>query len=101
MTWLLILLLACKTQAPCDLYQEGLDRDTCLHDQILATDDLNLVTSLARQIGDPIVRSAAVYTWVAAHNRELSPTSGGPLCDLLDSRERQTCQRKLTLQHLR
>ena len=53
-----------------------------------------------RQIPVPIVRSAAVNGWLAAHP-STSPNEGQVLCGLLPSLEQETCTRRVNSPHLR
>ncbi len=103
MVWALFLALGCAGGAPCDRYAKGMDRDACLHDRVLASTpgELSAVIALAEQIEDPVMRGAAVFTWVNNHNRELDPKAAEPLCALLEGRERASCSRKLSSVHLR
>ena len=80
-----------------------MDRDACLHDRVLSSpaSALSSVITTAQQIDDPVVRGAAVFTWVNTHNRELDPKAAEPLCALLEGRERASCSRKLSSVHLR
>lgn len=96
-------ILGCGAGEPCARYAEGMDRDACLHDQVLASPPAEVasVISLARRIDDPVVRGAAVFSWVNTHNRELDPKAAEPLCLLLEGRERASCSRKLSSVHLR
>lgn len=95
--------MACVQGDPCLSKREGMDRDACLHDAVLASPASALTTVIgkAQQIQDPVVRGAAVFTWVNTHNRELDPKAAAPLCALLEGRERASCSRKLSAVHLR
>lgn len=99
----LITMLACGGGEPCTDVAPGMDQDACLHDQVLATPaaELDRALVLLGQIGDPVIRSAAIFTWVSQNNRDLTPERGMSMCRLLDGRERNTCERKLQSVHLR
>lgn len=93
----------CGAGATCERLAPGMDRDLCLHDRIMALpgEQHADALALARQIQDPVVRGAAVFTWVIQHNREIDPKAGQALCGLLMGQERETCTRKLSQVHLR
>lgn len=99
----LITLLACGRGEPCANEAPGLEQDACLHDQVLATPaaQLDVALVLLGRINDPVIRSAAIFTWVSTNNRELTPERGMSMCRLLEGRERNTCERKLQSVHLR
>ena len=82
---------------------EGIERDHCLHDQLLAlpASAPDQVVDLAGQISDPMVRGAAVSGWIAAHVNEVPMDKGKQLCDLLEGRDRGYCQRRLSSPHLK
>ena len=99
----LIALMACGGGEPCASEAPGMDLDACLHDQVLATPAtaLDVALVLLGRIEDPVIRSAAIFTWVSQNNRDLTPERGMSMCRLLDGRERNTCERKLQSVHLR
>lgn len=99
----LCLLAACGGRTDCASLEAGLARDTCNHDAVLAipADQLDRALTTVSKIEDPVVRGAAVFTWVSQNNRELNPQRGMSMCRLLDGRERVTCERKLSSVHLR
>lgn len=103
MVWALALMLSCGGGAPCAGLAPGMDRDACNHDRLLASgpEALDQVIQIAATIDDPVMRGAAVFTWVNTHNRELDPKAAEPLCALLEGRERASCSRKLSSVHLR
>jgi hypothetical protein len=85
----------------CDA-KTGMERDRCLHDEIAAVpgSQPDEVLKKARLIRDPMIRGAAVSTWVAAHVSELPQDKGQELCDLLEGRDKSYCQRRLSSPHL-
>lgn len=103
MLGVLALLLGCGGGASCEREAPGMDRDICLHDRVLALPGAEHAeaTRLVGQIQDPLIRGAAVFTWVISHNREIDVKSGLALCGQLSGQERETCTRKLSQVHLR
>ncbi len=81
----------------------GLERDRCYHEQIdaMPAERAAEVRAIAERIADPIVRGAAVSSWVANHGAEVERAQGEALCALLDGRDRSYCQRRLSSPHLR
>lgn len=102
MRWVVLLALGCG-DAVCEDEAPGMDRDICLHDRLLEVPaaEAREAIALGRQIQDPVVRGAAVFTWISTHNREADPKVAQELCGLLEGRERSTCGRKLSQVHLR
>ena len=102
LTFVALALAACGGEPECSARPQGLERDRCLHDRALALPAAQSadVLVLVKQIEDPIVRGAAVYTWVGQNNRDVSQRDGQALCELLDGREKVTCVRKLSSVHL-
>ncbi len=97
-------LLACvgaRAQAPCDALA-GAEHDQCLLDRIAVQDSAHVadVITQARQIRDPMIRGAAVSSWVAHHNTGVSPADGQTLCGLLAGRDNALCLRRLSSPHL-
>lgn len=80
----------------------GLDKDRCLAGEIkaLTGQQGDLVLQKAQQIGDPMVKGAAVSSWIADHAAEVPRQTGESLCNVLDGRDRGYCQRRLTSPHL-
>lgn len=103
MVWALWLAVGCGGGPSCEREAAGMDRDLCLHDRVLALPGAEAARALelAGRIEDPVVRGAAVFTWVIQNNREIEPRSGQALCALLTGQERETCTRKLSQVHLR
>ena len=102
----LLFALACQSQDPASIpcLERGEQSlvDTCLHDEIkLLPQSVSDVVQRAQQISDPIIRGAAVSTWVKEHNNEINQQQGQQLCALLDGRDRSYCQRRLSSPHLR
>lgn len=81
----------------------GLDRDRCLHDELIAlpASDPDAVIAKAGEISDSMMRSAAVSSWVQSHVNEVPMDKGRELCDLLDGRDRGYCERRLSSPHLK
>ncbi len=100
---IVLLLVGCGGGERCEREAPGMDRDLCLHDRILALPgaEHEQAYGLAQQIQDPVVRGAAIFSWVINHNREIEPRAGQALCGLLMGQERETCTRKLSQVHLR
>lgn len=88
--------------APC-AERDGLARDQCVHDELLAVpaSDPDQVIAKAGQIEDPMMRHAAVSGWVAAHVNEVPMAKGKELCALLEGRDRGYCERRLSSPHLK
>lgn len=85
----------------CDA-KTGMERDRCLHDEIGAVpgSQPDVVVQKAGLIQDPMIRGAAVSSWVAEHANELPQEKGQQLCNLLEGRDRSYCQRRLSSPHL-
>ena len=90
-----------RASGACDA-QTGMERDRCVHDEILATpgSQPDEVKRRAGLIVDPMIRGAAVSSWVAANANALPREKGQELCDLLEGRDRSYCQRRLSSPHL-
>ena len=103
---LMVLLSACDGSEPapktCAELPAGLERDQCLHREIDALPGAQLEDVLVKagQIQDPIVRQAALYSWVEAHNNEIPRDRGQALCQMLDGRHQSHCLRLLSSPHL-
>lgn len=97
------LLVGCGGPVDCSEQPAGMDRDLCLHDQalLLPAAQVEPFVVTVQQIQDPIVRGSAVFAWMNVHARELNPQQGVPICNLLESRERTSCNRKVSAIHLR
>ena len=103
-----VLILAACTSAPGDAGVDcatatGLARDQCLHDELLAlpASQPDAVITKAGEISDPMVKHAAVSTWIKAHNNEVPMAKGRELCALLEGRDRGSCERDLSSPHLK
>ena len=81
MLLLLSLAIGCGAGPDCERAAPGMERDLCLHDRVLALPGAEQARALALagQIQDPVVRGAAVFTWVIEHNREIEPREGQAL----------------------
>ena len=101
-----LLFVACgpapTQQAGCDAIPTGQALDECLYNETLQTEasELSRVIEIATKIEDPIIRGAAVFRWIEAHNREVPPKEGQALCDVLSSSEIISCERRLYSAHL-
>lgn len=86
----------------CESMEEGLARDKCWHNEVLALPgtDADGVLQRASQISDAMIRQAAVSAWVGEHANEVNSQQGEALCNLLDGRDRSYCQRQLSSPHL-
>ena len=91
-------MMACD-EPTCD-DRVGLDRDSCLHDEIRRTTDAKVVLQKASSIEDSIVRGAAVTEWVSQNKNAVEQTDGLALCDLLEHPEKGVCRRRLQAAHL-
>ena len=80
----------------------GPERDACLHAEIMAlpADGLSQLETLAHQISDPVYRGSAVFDWVSAHNREITPEQAQKACSFLQGTVRQMCERRAQAAHL-
>ena len=78
------------------------ERNVCLHDALLNQPPANTEQAykIAGEIGDQVIRGAAILKWVQTHNRKIEPAAGKKLCDLLKDREKTSCVRKLYAAHL-
>ncbi len=99
---LLILALPSCSRDECDDHPEGLERDTCVFEQIqaLGADDVGRVRVLAGTIEDSVVRSAAVDSWLRDHRATLTNEDGLALCDLLEPAAWGRCRRWFFAAHL-
>jgi hypothetical protein len=93
--------VAVETQACAESATSRL-ADICHYDALLATDPADPAAALnhAQEIGDPIIRGAAILKWVQVHNRQIQADEGRKLCRLLGDRERTACERRLYSAHL-
>ena len=98
----LIYSLGCASSTDCDAMSEGEEQDHCLKDRIQQMDGPQLaeVEQEAAKIGDNMIRSFAVSTWVKNHANEISLEQGTSLCNLLEGREESYCLRRLSSPHL-
>ena len=96
-----LLLLACQPST-CEEMSAGMDRDQCFHDRIASTPpgQAAAVVESAAQIQDPMVRGAAVLSWVKSHVSSVSASDGQKLCAFLEGRDQSYCQRILSSPHL-
>ena len=78
------------------------ERNVCWHDTLLLQNPSNTAQAykIAGEIGDQVIRGAAILKWVQTHNRKIEPAEGKKLCDLLKDREKTSCVRKLYAAHL-
>lgn len=98
------LICSCNTRPKsCAGLDPGSERDLCYFDAIKILDPsaLNTVVAEAQQMDDPMVRGAAVSSWVTAHNNQIALKDGQALCDLLVDRDYRYCTQQLTAAHLR
>ena len=88
---------------PCSALPPGLERDKCSYQELLLLDPEAApeVLETAGDIGDPIVRDAAVTSWLSQHVDQISDEQGKQLCLLLDEEERGYCFREHYSPHLR
>ena len=86
----------------CSDLSEQREQDDCLKAQILTLDASNLpaVKEKAEQISDPIIRGAAVETWIMENCNGVSLEQGRGLCELLEGRNKSYCERRLSSPHL-
>ena len=97
-------LLSCTQEVdPCLSPKDTKIKDQCLHNEILTIPSTNFkqIISKAKDIQDPMIRGAAVSTWVRDHNTEITQKQGMSLCELLDGRDRGYCARRLSSPHLK
>lgn len=90
-----------SADAPCDA-QAGMEHDQCVLAQVTTRDAAHVseVIALSRQIHDPMIRGAAVSSWISHHNTGVSPADGQALCGLLAGRDNALCLRRLSSPHL-
>jgi len=86
----------------CDDRQTGLERDTCLYEQIqaLGGTDVDEVRDIAQTIDDSVVRSAAVDSWLREHRGTVATDKGIGLCELLEPAAYGRCRRWFSAAHL-
>ena len=104
MIWALF--LACSsTEAPkeCSAQADTIKQDECYHNEVLSfsSTELPKLIDHAKKITDPLIRGAAVSSWVRDHNNEITQKQGMELCALLDGRDRFYCMRRLSSPHLK
>ena len=87
----------------CSAITETIKKDECYHNELLqfSSAELPQIISHAKQITDPLIRGAAVSSWVRDHNNEITQKQGMDLCALLDGRDRFYCMRRLSSPHLK
>jgi hypothetical protein len=92
----------CSAKA-CDERSNGADQDRCYHDALLALPPARIgqVREEGQKIVDPVVRSAAIHTWVVTNIGKVPMGEASSLCDLLDGVEATTCHRRVEAAHLR
>ena len=103
---ILVFLLACGTaekSKECSAQTETIKKDECYHNELLkfSSAELPSIISHAKKISDPLIRGAAVSSWVRDHNNEITQKQGMDLCALLDGRDRFYCMRRLSSPHLK
>lgn len=101
-TALLLLVFGSCSPNECDDLPAGLERDTCRFEKIqtLAPAQVVRVGELAAQIQDPVIRSAAVDTWLRDHRGALEDRDGVALCELLEPAAYGRCRRWFSAAHL-
>ena len=106
-TWvalsLLGILLSISCQPPtCEEMAQGMERDQCFHDRIatLPAAQVSGVIDAAGQINDPMVRGAAVSSWVEVNVGKIPQAEGHKLCSFLEGRDQSYCERRLSSPHL-
>ncbi len=94
--------LASCSRSVCGDEAPGTARDACHYEQIraLGPDQVNQVDTLARQIEDSVVRSAAVDYWLRDHRAEVAREDGKALCELLEAGAAGRCLRSFSAAHL-
>ncbi len=99
---LLVLALPACQASTCEEMSTGMGRDQCFHDRIAATPPGGAasVVDSAAQIQDPMVRGAAVLSWVKVNGSSVSSSDGQKLCAFLEGRDQSYCQRVLSSPHL-
>jgi hypothetical protein len=99
----LLLHLACVDGPPpgCGIYS-GLEHDRCVADELtaLTPDQLDLVRAKTSAIQDPIVRGAALDTWLKAHAKALPTQDAQGLCQLLEGPAAAACNKRVHAAHL-
>jgi hypothetical protein len=97
-----LIIASCDTSQRCeDLPDQG-ERDRCIYSEImdLGVDQVARVEARSMLIEDPIVRSAAVESWVRGHQGSLDRSQGERLCALLQPTLAGRCARWLSCSHL-
>ena len=79
--WVLVGCAPQTSEVPCEALA-GLERDTCLADQILALpgNDVAAVQALGTQIQDGMVRQAAVLRWTRDNAGQIPREAGREMC---------------------
>ena len=92
-----------KKQQGCDGIEDSGEKDKCLIEEIQRMNgpQMTEVISKAKEIQDPMIRGAAVSSWVRDHNNEINQRQGKALCEILDGRDRFYCMRRLSSPHLK
>lgn len=88
--------------ADCAALPAGRERDVCWQAEIGAVppEAADTVPALVAEIEDPVVRDAAVLTWLDDNRDRVSPRQGEALCRLLHATRAQSCLRRLQAAHL-
>jgi hypothetical protein len=92
-----------KKQQGCEGIEAAVEKDQCLIGEIqkLNGPQMTEVIKKAKEIQDPMIRGAAVSSWVRDHNNEINQRQGKALCEILDGRDRFYCMRRLSSPHLK
>ena len=92
-----------KKQQGCDSIEDSGEKDKCLIEEIQRMNgpQMTEVIKKAKEIQDPMIRGAAVSSWVRDHNNEINQRQGKALCEILDGRDRFYCMRRLSSPHLK
>jgi hypothetical protein len=101
----LCLFLGCVKSEPssdCESVAEGAERDACRYRAIAALSEGHALEVLrhADRIRDPIIRGAALMSWVEKHRANIPTEDGTLVCARLVPLERETCVRRLQSAHL-
>lgn len=103
---LTLILTGCRGTATgpdaCAAMQPGRQRDECWRDQVelLPVDQAGRLPELVQPIADPVIRDAAVLSWLEQHGQAISPDQAEATCDLLDESRAHMCRRRLQSAHL-
>ncbi len=76
--------------------------DVCRQDVLLAVPPTATaeVVAAAEAIADPVLRGAALFTWIDAHRGRVPVESAETVCAVLEGRVQHVCERRISAAHL-